>query len=391
MKKLWLLLSLVVCLPAHAQSNSVYNATVYAYTTQVTQANSATGSSSLLANPTGFVQGIPFLPYNTNASITINRNAATAETITPSALTACYPNSLTCTLSATFTFKHVAGESIQSGTFGLQEAINVAAAAGSGTVLIDASWRGPTGNALITSAHGSTNVLIQDNRNPSGATFYQWNGSVYAASGGGSTFTLNGCTGACNVTGDSTITVSPGGQSIGLHVTAAAGIQSINGDTTSAQAITCTGTGLTCPTTSGTTTITLAGGAGTGSVVSALFGQIGGYASTGTAISGVPNLFSLNPSWSLAQMNGLFSRFGGTLITSYSLTSNVVTAQGYNSFNAGDVVNLQNFGTSTFFNNNYVTISATGLSNTSFQFGFTHANASATESDRPHTTYRSSP
>lgn len=183
MKKLLLLLA-ALSLPAFGQS-SVYNATTYAYTTQVTQGNAATGSSSLRANPTAFAQGMPFLPYNLNAPITINRNAATAETVTPSAIANCYSNSLTCTLSGTYTFKHISGESIQSGTFGLQEAVNIAVAAGSGTVLIDASWQGPSGSSLITAATGNNNVLIQDNRNPSGATFYQWNGSAYVAQGGG--------------------------------------------------------------------------------------------------------------------------------------------------------------------------------------------------------------
>ena len=171
------------------QSNSVYNASTYAYTTYVTTGNAATGSSSLGAQPTGFAE-TPFLPYNLNASITVDRNAANAETITPSALANCFPNSLTCTIFSTFTYKHTAGETIQSGTYGLQEAINLAMASGSGTVLLDASYQGPSGTSLILSAKGNGNVLVQDNRNPSGPVFYQWNGSGYAAvqSGGGSSY-----------------------------------------------------------------------------------------------------------------------------------------------------------------------------------------------------------
>jgi hypothetical protein len=170
---------------ALGQSSSIYNASTYAYTTLVTQGNASTGSSSILAIPTGLANGIPFLPYNVNASITLNRNAANSETVTPTSVTSCYPNSLACTLSATFSFKHIAGETIQSGTFGLQEAVNVAVAAGSGTVLIDASWQGPSGSSLILAAKGNDNVMIQDNRNPSGAVFYQWNGSAYVQTGGG--------------------------------------------------------------------------------------------------------------------------------------------------------------------------------------------------------------
>lgn len=184
MKKILAVL-LLSALPVMAQSNSVYNATTYAYTTQVTSGNAATGSSSIGAQPTAFAQGIPFSPYNTNASVTINRNGANAETVTPTAVANCYPGSVTCALSASFSNKHISGESIQSGTFGLQEALNVAIAAGSGTVLIDASWQGPSGSSLITAAAGSNNVVIQDNRNPTGPTFYQWNGSAYAVSGSG--------------------------------------------------------------------------------------------------------------------------------------------------------------------------------------------------------------
>lgn len=184
MKKILAVL-LLSALPVMAQSNSVYNATTYAYTTQVTSANAATGSSSIGAQPTAFAQGIPFSPYNTNASVTINRNGANAETVTPTAVANCFPNSVTCTLSASFSSLHVGGESIQSGTFGLQEAINVATAAGSGTVLIDASWKGPAGPSLITAATGSNNIPIQDNRNPAGPIFYQWNGSVYVAQSSG--------------------------------------------------------------------------------------------------------------------------------------------------------------------------------------------------------------
>jgi YVTN family beta-propeller protein len=67
-------------------------------------------------------------------------------------------------------------------------------------------------------------------------------------------------------------------------------------------------------------------------------------------------------------------------ITAYSISSNVVTfttsAQG---LTAGQSVTLSGFPTSTFLNNQVVKVSATGLSATSFQAAFTHANAGATE------------
>lgn len=190
MKKL--LVILAFSLSAFGQSNSVYNASTYAYTTQVRVGNASTGSSSVVADPTAFAQGIPFSPYNVNASVTFNRNASNAETVSLSSVANCFQYSVTCTLSGTFTNKHIAGETIQSGTFGLQEALNVAMAHGSGTVLIDPSWQGPSGASVIIAATGNDNVMIQDNRNPSGALFYQWNGSAYAQTGGGGSGSVSG-------------------------------------------------------------------------------------------------------------------------------------------------------------------------------------------------------
>src|ERR1700722_18166549 len=122
---------------ALGQSSSIYNASTYAYTTLVTQGNQATGASSLRAVPNGFAQGQPFLPYNTDASITLNRGAANQETVSLSSVVNCFYSSVACTLSGTFSFRHTAGETIQSGTYGLQEAVNVAMASGSGTVVFD--------------------------------------------------------------------------------------------------------------------------------------------------------------------------------------------------------------------------------------------------------------
>jgi hypothetical protein len=143
--------------------------------------------------------------------------------------------------------------------------------------------------------------------------------------------------------------------------------------------LSCPNPGITCPFAGSTYTITLTGSAGTGDVAAGINGQLGGYLGAGTTISGYPNLYALNPNWNVNQMTGLFSRFNGAVITSYSITSDVVTFQSVNAYNAGDVAVLFNFPTSTFFNNNYVTVLSTGLSNTQFEVAFTHANASATE------------
>jgi hypothetical protein len=322
MKK-YILLFLAVSLPAFAQSNSVYNASNYAYSTQVTGGNAATGSSSILAQPTGFVQGIPFLPYNTNAPITLNRNAANAETITPSALANCYPNSLTCTISGAFVFKHISGESVQSGTFGLQEALNVAVTAGSGSVLIDASWQGPAGSSMITAAKGASTVLIQDNRNPAGATFYQWNGSAYAATGGtGAVSSVFGRTGA--------VTAASGDYSCAQVTgcpTSTTGIQSINGDATGAQVFAASGSGLSVTHVAGLTTYLLTGGAGTGAVATGVNGQLSGYSANGTTVGPATGLGWLTSGLSQSQINALLS--GAGTGTSFIVPAGVTATGGF--------------------------------------------------------------
>lgn len=244
-----------------------------------------------MANPTAFAQGMPFLPYNLNASITINRNAANAETVTPTAIANCFPNSLTCTLSTTFASKHIAGESIQSGTFGLQEALNIAIASGSGTILIDASWQGPSGSSLITAAKGATTVMIQDNRNPAGATFYQWNGSAYAATGGGGS-------GVSTVFGRSGPNVIANtGDYACAQVTGCTnnGVPSLNGQT-GAQSI-ISGTNITVvPNGTNGVVINATGSAGSGTVGSGAQYQLGFYPNAGsnatvgphTGLYGVP-------------------------------------------------------------------------------------------------------
>jgi hypothetical protein len=142
--------------------------------------------------------------------------------------------------------------------------------------------------------------------------------------------------------------------------------------------LTCTGGGISCPKTGENYTFTVSGGAGSGTVSSAQFGQMGGYPATGTTISGAPNIYSLNPAWAVNQMSGLMSRFSGSVVTNVAVASNVVTVQAINGFNAGDVVATVYFSNATWLDNQLITVSATGLSNTQFEFAFTHANQAAT-------------
>jgi len=66
-------------------------------------------------------------------------------------------------------------------------------------------------------------------------------------------------------------------------------------------------------------------------------------------------------------------------ITGYSIASNVITVQtAAQNLTAGQTVTLYGFPNSTFLNGQTVTVSATGLSATSFQAAFSHANVTAT-------------
>ncbi len=113
-------------------------------------------------------------PLNINAPIIIG-SGSNAETVTPTAVANATSNAgqLTCTLTATFANAHGIGDAISSGTFGLQEAINAANAAGGGTVVITATWysRGGTA-AMVSAAVLPTNgtVTIEDISTGAGGT-----------------------------------------------------------------------------------------------------------------------------------------------------------------------------------------------------------------------------
>jgi len=75
------------------------------------------------------------------------------------------------------------------------------------------------------------------------------------------------------------------------------------------------------------------------------------------------------------------------LITTFSITSNVVTFQAANTFAPGQQVTISGFSTGTSFNGSTndtylngvtLTVLPTGLSSTQFECNFTHANESLT-------------
>lgn len=92
----------------------------------------------------------------------------------------------TCSLTASsFANAHGQGATVTSGTAGLQEAINDAAASGGGVVLVDAGWTLLGGTtAMLVAASVASNVVIEDDR---ASSVQYWNpsqggaGTIFAA------------------------------------------------------------------------------------------------------------------------------------------------------------------------------------------------------------------
>lgn len=135
---------------------------------QIGMGNYATGVQSpiLILGYTTLSDGTLLEPLNTNAPVQVG-SGPNIETVTPSAVSDPNPiiyngNSFT----ADFANPHGAGDLIASGTWGLQEALNFAAAAGGGTVIVDAGWFGAGGTAdMIDDATIPSGTAILNNKN----------------------------------------------------------------------------------------------------------------------------------------------------------------------------------------------------------------------------------
>ena len=115
--------------------------------------------------------GTKFAPLSTNAPITVGSTPGSdQETVTPTAVNNGTPNVYnSASVTATFTYTHGQGETIASGTIGLQEAINAANAGGGGLVIVDYRWaQGGGTTAMLQAAVLPTNgsVIIEDRRSP---------------------------------------------------------------------------------------------------------------------------------------------------------------------------------------------------------------------------------
>lgn len=102
---------------------------------------------------------------NTNATVNVggDSNSETATLTTVSNSTPLIYGS--STIAATFTYQHGMGDTIRSGTCGLQEALNYASSVGGGTVIVSPAWASLGGTqAMLVAATIPANVELWDNR-----------------------------------------------------------------------------------------------------------------------------------------------------------------------------------------------------------------------------------
>lgn len=157
---------------AVSYGQGTYSAVAYNYQSSVWSGGQATGGTYSITPFQSFVVvpgGRQVAVFSPNASITIGVGSGVQETVTPTSVSSgCYQFSSParqCTITATFTYGHAKGDLIQSGTVGVQEAINDAFSHGGGLVEVDPVWAAAGGtSANISGATVYGNVAIEDMR-----------------------------------------------------------------------------------------------------------------------------------------------------------------------------------------------------------------------------------
>jgi hypothetical protein len=96
------------------------------------------------------------------------------------------------------------------------------------------------------------------------------------------------------------------------------------------------------------------------------------------SVAGPPaqDMVSCNPAGYQYFVTAVFNNTAA--ITSFSITSNVVTFQAANNFTAGTIVQIAGLTNGTYLNGQVLTVISTGLSGTQFEANFTHANVPST-------------
>lgn len=152
-----------------------YNANEYAFgcsaappaALKVDIGNQATGAVSLImaTGYTTLADGTIVYPLSTNAPVVVGVGT-NAETVTPSAVSGSGQGYDAWSFTATLSNLHGTGDAVSSASFGLQEAINAANAAGGGVVIVDGKWFQNGGTAAILAAAvlpSNGSVIIQNN------------------------------------------------------------------------------------------------------------------------------------------------------------------------------------------------------------------------------------
>jgi hypothetical protein len=151
---------------------NVRNAFDYAYGIQpasqslkVISGSSGTGSYSitLAYGYTILSDGTKIYPVSVTAPIKIGAGTS-QESVTPTSVSCSTPEQYgTCTITATFTYSHGAGDLVRSGSYGVQEAVNASFGDGGGQVAITPSFYAAGGTAAIINAVvGYPSVVIVD-------------------------------------------------------------------------------------------------------------------------------------------------------------------------------------------------------------------------------------
>ena len=116
-------------------------------------ANTTTQTLTLAFGNITLDDGTVLAPLATNAKVTVGTGSG-ADSVTLSAVSTNTPDIYQSTTftAATFSYAHGTGDLVASATIGLQEAINSAAAAGGGIVVVDAMWYKLGGTSTIFNA-----------------------------------------------------------------------------------------------------------------------------------------------------------------------------------------------------------------------------------------------
>jgi hypothetical protein len=153
--------------------SGLWNATDFAYGIAknvpglgVISGPATTGAGTLTLAFASFATSDGFIvsPLNTNAPVIVGGDSA-METQTPSAVSTSTPlvygsSSLTYT---NWTYVHGMGDTVRSGTVGLQEALNYVSSIGGGIVMVDKAWYNMGGSStILAAATVPTGVSIWD-------------------------------------------------------------------------------------------------------------------------------------------------------------------------------------------------------------------------------------